>query len=81
MTDTFGLDDNVLVSIRYGTIRSGDPVLMRHADPVLVWANRTTGLVVRDAESGCLRRQAPLESVKAHPFKFDKTLEEISGPV
>eukprot|EP00434_Breviolum_minutum_P029638 symbB.v1.2.026203.t1/scaffold2557.1/size76417/8 len=47
VTDTFGLEDDVLVSIRYGTVR----------------------------------RQAPLESVKSHPFKFPAQLEELSEPL
>eukprot|EP00438_Fugacium_kawagutii_P017899 Skav201916 [mRNA] locus=scaffold3992:180405:188179:+ [translate_table: standard] len=47
VTDTFGLDEDVLVSIRYGTVR----------------------------------RQAPLESVKSHPFKFPAQLDDLSEPL
>mmetsp|Transcript_40066 Transcript_40066/g.62976 ORF Transcript_40066/g.62976 Transcript_40066/m.62976 type:complete len:739 (-) Transcript_40066:27-2243(-) len=47
VTDTFGLEEDVIVSIRCGSVR----------------------------------RQAPLESVKSHPFKFPAQLEDLSEPL
>lgn len=47
VTDTFGLEEDVIVSIRCGSVR----------------------------------RQAPLESVQSHPFKFPPQLEDVSEPL
>lgn len=98
VTDTFGLEDDVLVSIRYGTVRLGfcafsmrlktkegleEVLSLSFSTPSVDWKISKFPEIQNSSKviNQTARRQAPLESVKSHPFKFPAQLEELSNLV